>query len=73
MIFFNYVKCMSEKTKVKVKFCVMLLMALVTPVIATITKFIEAKFIGIIFFGYACNQVWKVENPADEEYRKPEH
>jgi NhaP-type Na+/H+ or K+/H+ antiporter len=71
MIMFNRISCMSESSKVKWKFVVMVTMAVVTPYIATITHFIEAKFIAIIFYGYACNQVWKVTRVEDKQFRTP--
>jgi len=60
MICFNSkkMKQFSEITQMRVKFLVMILMAIFMPILCVITEFQESKFILIITFGYFCNQVW---------------
>lgn len=46
-----------------VKFFVCLAMAFLVPVVTEITKFYEAKFVCIIFFGYMCYMGWGEDKP----------
>mmetsp|Transcript_14326 Transcript_14326/g.24375 ORF Transcript_14326/g.24375 Transcript_14326/m.24375 type:complete len:157 (+) Transcript_14326:470-940(+) len=55
MIIFNSCRCISERAKMYLKFLLMLGMAVASPIVASATDFPESKYIGIIFFGYACN------------------
>lgn len=57
MIFINYIK-IDDKIKIWIKASFMISLAILSPILADITEFPEAKYIGIIFFGYACNCAW---------------
>ena len=56
----NYIP-ISDKILIWIKMVMMFLMALTTPMLAYATDFPEAKYIGIIFFGYGCNCFWKTK------------
>jgi len=56
----NYLP-VNDKKLVNVKLCMMIPMALITPLLAKATDFPEGKYIGIIFFGYGCNCFWKTK------------
>lgn len=59
----------EEKTKfwLLIKFFVMLLVAISTPLICNAIHFEESKFIMIIFFGFFAKEVWKEEGKPEEE------
>lgn len=57
---FNYLP-VKDKILVWVKLGIMLSMSVCTPLLAWVTEFPEGKYIGIIFFGYGCNVVWKTK------------
>jgi hypothetical protein len=57
MVFLNFIK-MDDKKKIWIKAMIMITLAIFSPILAHITEFPEAKYIGIIFFGYACNVTW---------------
>jgi len=56
----NYVP-IQDKHLVYVKLAFMLSMSVCTPLLAYVTEFPEGKYIGIIFFGYFCNVLWKTK------------
>jgi NhaP-type Na+/H+ or K+/H+ antiporter len=70
---FNYMKCISEKVKLWIKFAIMVVVAIFAPIVSHVAHLHEAKYVFIIFFGYMCNQQWKVPSEDLEPYRKPEH
>ena len=57
LVFLNYIK-IDDKKKIYIKAFLMIGLAVFSPILAHITEFPEAKYIGIIFFGYACNVTW---------------
>ncbi len=57
--------CAKEKTKYW-KLLVCLLMAFAVPVVSEVTKFYEAKFVCIIFFGFMAYRVWGEDKPEHE-------
>lgn len=59
----NSFTCLAEQALDWVKFFLMLSVAIATPVLTHIIHFHEAKYIGIIFFGYACFRVWGEDKP----------
>ena len=63
MILFNYIEDWPP-TK-WIKFFTTLAVALIFPIVSETTGFHEAKFIGIIFYGYFCFRFSK--------HKKPEH
>jgi NhaP-type Na+/H+ or K+/H+ antiporter len=65
MIFFNYIK-IDDKKKVWMKAGFMVMLAIISPILAHITEFPEAKYIGIIFFGYACNCAWMTNRQREQ-------
>lgn len=56
----------NPKVKKIVKIIALMIVAIAMPIVAEKTKFAEAKFVGIIFFGYACFRVWGEDKPDDE-------
>jgi len=56
----NYIP-VKDETLIYVKLSCMLAMSVCTPLLAYVTEFPEGKYIGIIFFGYACNVLWKTK------------
>lgn len=56
----NYIP-VKDKVLIYVKLSCMLCMSVCTPLLAYVTEFPEGKYIGIIFFGYACNVLWKTK------------
>jgi len=56
----NYIP-IPDKILVWIKMLMMFSMAIVTPILAYVTQFPEGKYIGIIFFGYGCNCLWKTK------------
>jgi len=63
MKLFNYFD--ARKTKWP-KLIVVLIMAVAVPVISEVTKFYEAKFVCIIFFGFMCYRYWGEDKPEHE-------
>jgi hypothetical protein len=63
MRIFNY--CEPKKT-IWVKFFLLLAICVFTPIVAHLSNFHEAKYIGIIFFGYACFNSWGENKPEKE-------
>jgi hypothetical protein len=43
-----------------------LIVAVAMPIVAEVTTFRESKFVGIIFFGYACFRAWGEDKPEEE-------
>jgi hypothetical protein len=64
MILFNYIDHYAI-TK-WLKFITTISMAIIFPVVSEITGFHEAKFIGIIFYGYFCFRFWGHKKPEKE-------
>ena len=54
----NYWK-LDDKKKIYIKLACMITLAISMPFLAYVTEFPEGKYIGIIFFGYSCNYLWK--------------
>ncbi len=48
------------------KLGICMFMAILLPIATELTNFHEAKYIGIIFFGYFCHRFWKEEKPEEE-------
>lgn len=42
-----------------IKFTVMLILAISTPILSYVTDFPEGKYVAIITYGYTCNCIWK--------------
>jgi NhaP-type Na+/H+ or K+/H+ antiporter len=57
----NYMKFATDAALCKAKCVIMIGMSVLTPYLAYVTKFPEGKYIGIIFFGYGCNCLWKTK------------
>ena len=55
-----------------IKCSIMIGMSVLTPYLAFATHFPEGKYIGIIFFGYGCNCLWKTKAQMAEEKLKKE-
>jgi NhaP-type Na+/H+ or K+/H+ antiporter len=64
MKLFNYID--HWKATPWLKFFTTLFMALMFPIVSELTEFHEAKFIGIIFYGYFCFRYWGVKKPEHE-------
>jgi NhaP-type Na+/H+ or K+/H+ antiporter len=60
---FNY---FDPKKTIWIKFFLLLAVCVFTPILAHLSEFHEAKYIGIIFFGYMCFQVWGENKPEVE-------
>jgi len=52
--------------RMMVKLIATLIVAVATPIVAEVSTFKESKFVGIIFFGYACYRVWGEDKPEVE-------
>jgi len=59
-------KIKADGTRRMVKLFMVVLVAVAMPIVAEVTTFKESKFVGIIFFGYMCFQVWGEDKPEDE-------
>merc|ERR1711957_1002611 len=59
-------KIKAPKTRMMVKLFMVVLVAVAMPIVAEVTTFKESKFVGIIFFGYMCFQVWGEDKPEEE-------
>ena len=57
MIVFNF--CRSKSLGLWLKFFVMTIVAFATPTLTKVTHFLESKYVGMVMFGYTCNQIWK--------------
>lgn len=43
-----------------------MIVAIAMPIVCEVTEFAEAKFVGIIFFGYATYRVWGEDKPEED-------
>jgi len=59
-------KLPKNKCRMMVKLFACLFVAVMMPIVAQITTFEESKFVGIIFFGYACFRAWGEDKPEAE-------
>ena len=59
----DYMTWFNNEGRLWIKFGIMIFMAVFTPVLTHIVHFHEAKYIGIIFFGYACYRSWGENQP----------
>jgi solute carrier family 9B (sodium/hydrogen exchanger), member 1/2 len=62
----NYVPA-RDQILLYVKLSFMLAMSVCTPLLAYVTEFPEGKYIGIIFFGYGCNVLWKTKKQMQQD------
>lgn len=63
-IMFQWIRNATCKLVLKVIF--LMIVAIAMPLICETVKFAESKFVGIIFFGYACFRVWGEDKPEGE-------
>lgn len=59
-------KIKADGTRRMVKLFMVVLVAVAMPIVAEVSTFKESKFVGIIFFGYMCFQVWGEDKPEEE-------
>ena len=60
-IVFQYIP--NKKAKLALKVLGLLIVAIAMPLLSEYCEVPEAKFVGIIFFGYGCFRVWGEDKP----------
>lgn len=64
--FIVFQKIPKGNCRVITKVICLMIVAIAMPLICETVRFAESKFVGIIFFGYACFRVWGEDKPEEE-------